>query len=532
MFAATFLGHQGWLFSSSRARLLVDPLLVGPFGHGGVVGSVYPPRRVDPKAFPPVDAVLITHEHEDHFNLPSLNRLDRRIPIYLSALSSTAARTIVREMGFDLRLVRGGDHFAVGDLEVFTFRADHVGSASSEWDVLQLLVRHRRGHGSFFSGVDAEPTRETDLAVRKLIERPGLWCYTNNVTDWSCLLGGVVLQEVVPPDTTRLASDLARRHSELCFEWQPPAATLFCGGGFAFERKRAWLNRQVFRADTNQVAAALRALTDGLVIAPTPGQTLRMIRGKVISTDERAPFITTPPQKQWPSHTYAPNVDLIEEYEPACGRHELAAGELDELTGHLGDFARYLYGGPLFTCLYSAAGQIRGRKTTVALVLLAGADRSPYVFEYQPQSCSFISVRCDDPPKRYVAGIECWATDLLAAFRGEVGPMAIAFGRGRTWSFAPEKLPVQLSLLWNYFHPLRRTESFLALYRRLLALEPPHVPQVPAASNRPTSGRVAVGGRSAARRRPQSREGLGVLKTAEAAGPLPFLRNLRRIRPR
>ena len=206
MFATTFLGHQGWLFSTSGTHLLVDPLLVEPFGHAGVVGRVYPPRRVDPAAFPRIDAVLYTHEHEDHFNIPSLNRLDRRIPIYLSALSSTAARTIVAEMGFDVHLVRGGDHFVVGDLDVFTLCANHVNSDGDEWDLLQFLIRDRQGHGNFFSSVDAGPTRQTLLAVRELVERPGLWCYTNNTTYWGVLSAGVVIQESAPLDTLRVAA--------------------------------------------------------------------------------------------------------------------------------------------------------------------------------------------------------------------------------------------------------------------------------------------------------------------------------------
>ncbi len=489
MFAATFLGHQGWLFSTSSTQLLVDPLLVEPFGHGGVVGRVYPPRRVRPKAFPRIDAVLYTHEHEDHFNLPSLNRLDRRIPIYLSALSSTAARTILSEMGFEVRLVRGGDRVSVGDLDVFTFCANHVGTDGDEWDLLQFLIRDRRGHGSFFSAVDAPATRETLLALRTLVERPGLWCYTNNSTEWSCLEAGVVRRGTPPFDTGQSTSSIASRHSELCFEWQRPAATLFCGGGFSFDQDRAWLNREVFHADSNQIAAALRLLTDEPVIAPTPGLTVRMRRGKVVSTDSRAAFITTPPRKQWPSRDYAPSVDLIENYQPACGRLALANGDLAELTNHLRDFARYLYGGRLFTGLYSAPGRIAGHKNAFALVLLAGDNRPPHVFEYQPQEGAFLAVRCDDPSKQYVAGIECWATDLLAAFRAEFGPAAIAFGRGRGWSFAPEQVPGDLGLLWSYFNPLRRTESYLALYRRLLALEPRRVPQVPARRHRSGSGR-------------------------------------------
>src|SRR5262245_1541959 len=121
MFSTTFLGHQGWLFSTSTTRLIVDPLLTPSFGHGGAIGQIYPPRLIRFDEFPPIDAVLLTHEHEDHFDIPSLNRLDRRIPILLSTGSSCAAGQILTEMGFEVRRCAAGEQIGLGDLEVHLF---------------------------------------------------------------------------------------------------------------------------------------------------------------------------------------------------------------------------------------------------------------------------------------------------------------------------------------------------------------------------------------------------------------------------
>ena len=92
MFEATFLGHQGWLFTSGDTRLLVDPLLRESFCDAGKVGRVFPPRRFDFERFPAVDAVFFSHEHDDHFAIATLQRLERRIPVFLSSRSSQAAR--------------------------------------------------------------------------------------------------------------------------------------------------------------------------------------------------------------------------------------------------------------------------------------------------------------------------------------------------------------------------------------------------------------------------------------------------------
>ena len=81
MFATTFLGHQGWLVRTDRTALLIDPLLREDFGDLHALSyRVFPPRMLTPAAFPPIDALLLSHEHDDHFDIPSLATLDRRIP--------------------------------------------------------------------------------------------------------------------------------------------------------------------------------------------------------------------------------------------------------------------------------------------------------------------------------------------------------------------------------------------------------------------------------------------------------------------
>src|SRR5262249_37833823 len=103
MFATTFLGHQGWMFQSERSCVLVDPLLCEEFGQVcALTYKVYPPRVFKMEAFPKVDALILTHEHDDHFDIPSLNKLDRRIPVFLSARSSSAAYKILAAMGFQV----------------------------------------------------------------------------------------------------------------------------------------------------------------------------------------------------------------------------------------------------------------------------------------------------------------------------------------------------------------------------------------------------------------------------------------------
>src|SRR5947199_54393 len=127
VFATTFLGHQGWMIRSPRACLLVDPLLCEHFGDVHALDyRVYPPRVWCHEALPAVDAVFLSHEHDDHFDVPSLARIDRAIPVYMSAHSSTAAFQILRQMGFVARPLVPGVPVVIEDLQFIPLSGDHA----------------------------------------------------------------------------------------------------------------------------------------------------------------------------------------------------------------------------------------------------------------------------------------------------------------------------------------------------------------------------------------------------------------------
>ena len=93
------------MIGSQRANLLVDPLLHDRYGWTPSVGlRVWPPRQLDFRVFPAIDAIMLTHEHEGHFDIASLHLVDRKVPIYMSSLSSLAMREAIGEMGFAVQL--------------------------------------------------------------------------------------------------------------------------------------------------------------------------------------------------------------------------------------------------------------------------------------------------------------------------------------------------------------------------------------------------------------------------------------------
>lgn len=94
----TFVGHSTFLLQTAAGAILTDPMYgerAGPFGIGG-------PRRVRPPAvafddLPPIALVLLSHNHYDHCDLPTLRRLAARFdPVVVTPLGNGA---LVRSAG-------------------------------------------------------------------------------------------------------------------------------------------------------------------------------------------------------------------------------------------------------------------------------------------------------------------------------------------------------------------------------------------------------------------------------------------------
>jgi L-ascorbate 6-phosphate lactonase len=113
----TWLGQAGFLLETERARVLIDPWVSRTEG-----------RLIEP---PPlelvsnrIDGVLVTHEHEDHLDLPFLRRLAESNPgarLVLPALIAEQARDVLK-----LTLVRPGDQLEVAGFDIEVTPAYHA----------------------------------------------------------------------------------------------------------------------------------------------------------------------------------------------------------------------------------------------------------------------------------------------------------------------------------------------------------------------------------------------------------------------
>ncbi len=118
----TWLGHATVALEIGGARLLTDPLLRDRIAHLRRHG-----RSPDPAATADLDAVLVSHLHRDHLDVPSLRRLDRTVAVYVPR----GAGAFLERLGFTrVRELAVGEEATVGGARVRAVTAIHDGRRS------------------------------------------------------------------------------------------------------------------------------------------------------------------------------------------------------------------------------------------------------------------------------------------------------------------------------------------------------------------------------------------------------------------
>jgi L-ascorbate metabolism protein UlaG (beta-lactamase superfamily) len=114
----TYVGHATTLVEIDGTRLLTDPVLRSRIGHLRRREAPPPAGSLRP------DAVLISHAHHDHLDLPSLRKVARECAL----VAPEGLGAFLKRQGFErVTELAAGDRTSIGSLEITAVMASHDG---------------------------------------------------------------------------------------------------------------------------------------------------------------------------------------------------------------------------------------------------------------------------------------------------------------------------------------------------------------------------------------------------------------------
>jgi L-ascorbate metabolism protein UlaG (beta-lactamase superfamily) len=171
-FSATYFGANGWLLQIAGLRVLVDPWLVGslvfPPGPWLFQGELAAPWPIPEQ----LDLLLLTQGLPDHCHPPTLERLDRGLPV----VGSAQAAAKVRALGFErVEALSPGQCTALATPGGEPLRIEATAGAPVPMVENGYLLSHSSAslylepHG-FLAGVEQLPPRRLDVVITPVVD--------------------------------------------------------------------------------------------------------------------------------------------------------------------------------------------------------------------------------------------------------------------------------------------------------------------------------------------------------------------------
>ncbi len=174
---AAWLGHSTVLLKIDGFTILTDPIFSDRAGIGLGLFTLGIKRLVAPALgywdLPRIDLILLSHAHMDHFDLPSLRRLEKR---ETAVVTATSTSDLLRPGRYRrVRELAWGERTRVGPVECRAFEVNHWGARlrTDTWRGYNGYLLEAGRYRVLFAGDTAwsdsfrglRNTRPVDLAI-------------------------------------------------------------------------------------------------------------------------------------------------------------------------------------------------------------------------------------------------------------------------------------------------------------------------------------------------------------------------------
>ena len=439
---------------------------------------------IHPDMPPPVDLVVLTHEHNDHVDLASLQRLPPDVPVLVAPLMPAVVVRAVERLGCRVHRARPGDALGAGPLSV-ELLPGAAAAPVGEGRVAQVLLTADGpgGPATVLVGVDTPISQDTLRRIRSAeLPAPDLVVVANNTQLPPAGVWGAGCN-LLQPHPTRSYTGLDLLQT-LCLDYLDglpgtPAVAL-CGGGFFDDHELG-----VPYAHDDHPALAAQATQLGLVgavLGPLPGERVLVPGGGAVPrlAPEAEPAVcldrATLARRRAASPT--PGLRPLRPVRPPLDPAASAAA-LARVDAWLAQLAPVLLadalGEAVIGCQQHAGRWCGAQRLAVRLVDLPDGGSRCHVLDLV--AARFVPHEGGDPQadtRRWPVGLHVALQDLDALIAGELVIWDVLGLAVRHWSATDADLPTFLCRVLG--EAARPEATAVALAARLTSLGVPTAP--------------------------------------------------------
>jgi len=452
----TFIGHQSWLIEEGETRILLDPVFEDFIGVSRDKGiSIYPPRDIIFDELPSVDAIIISHEHSDHFHLPTL-ALFKDVPIYISHLMPSCVTKLLERTDFTFHVVPFQKIIEVGEL---SFTLYHAGQDTVLWEsrVSQVYFQSLTDETVVYVAIDALLSEDfVDDVNGQYIDMPNTFVVTNNsqitpkgvigsldncydvsLNDGPC--GISILHEIIIRYVDALPSI---------------KNFIICGGGFT-KQYEEYFGAYHFSRQKNLAGLAQYLCPDKYIYGPDPGEIIEIssIEGQKrsvnwINIDEKKIDELENLKKDYAKNPVPNRIRSLTTLNDSVSfdKEKSFVQALNLLSNAIlySEFGKKIF--------YESINSTKDEHDIFVMVFYLDKSMSQYIaYKLCFESARFIQMSAEEEPFKAANGIEVFMTDYLALIQGYIQIWDLAGIAIQSWYSHGESLLSPIAFLYCWY---------------------------------------------------------------------------------